>query len=98
MSSTGRLKASDLPLAVPVVTIVCPRRLSSNTSAWCDQSASMPAAPSASATAGCSSAGSPVGTPRRGSSRETATTWSSSAVSSSESQRYEVRVELTSSY
>ena len=48
VSSTGRLKASDFPLAVPVVTIAWPRRAASSASAWCAQSASIPAAASPS--------------------------------------------------
>ena len=43
--STGRLKQSDLPLAVPVVTIVWPRRITlSQASAWWEKSESMPRA------------------------------------------------------
>ena len=57
MSSTGRLNASDLPLAVPVVTIVWPRRALSSASAWWDQSASIPAPESASRSAGWRSPG-----------------------------------------
>ena len=44
VSSTGRLNASDLPLAVPVVTIVWPRRAAPSASAWWDQSALDPGA------------------------------------------------------
>ena len=36
VSSTGRLNESDLPLAVPVVTIVWPRMADSSASAWCE--------------------------------------------------------------
>jgi hypothetical protein len=34
VSSTGRLKASDLPDAVPVVTIVSPAYADASASAW----------------------------------------------------------------
>ena len=67
MSSTGRLKASDLPLAVPVVTIVWPRVAASSASAWCDQSASIPAALERLAQRGVERpSGSGVATPGRG--------------------------------
>ena len=58
MSSVGSWKQSDLPLAVPVVTIVGPAQAACSASAWCDQSRSTPRASSASATSGCSSSGS----------------------------------------
>ena len=53
MCSTGRLKHSDLPLAVPVVTIVWPWRMTfSQASAWCENSEPIPTRPSASRTCG----------------------------------------------
>src|SRR5512134_3269885 len=95
VSSTGRLKASDLPLAVPVVTIVSPARASSRASAWCDHSSSIPAASSAARRAGSRPSGTGVATPGRASSRVVATTWSSSAVCRSASQGYLSRTRPT---
>src|SRR3954454_10554126 len=80
--STGRLNARDLPLAVPVVTIVWPRCTASNASAWCDQSDSIPVRSSDSTTAGWRPSGRGVATPFTAPSRALATSWPSAALSS----------------
>src|SRR5215217_3172934 len=56
-SSVGSWKHSDLPDAVPVVTIVGPAQAAWTASAWWDQRRSMSRPRSASATSGWSSAG-----------------------------------------
>ena len=56
--SVGSWKHSDLPDAVPVVTIVVRSNAESNASAWWLQRKSMPRCASAARTSGCSSGGS----------------------------------------
>ena len=93
VSSTGRLKASDLPLAVPVVTIVSAPALS-RASAWWDQSASIPAAEALRrAQDGCPRGW--RGDPAWARSRVVATTSPSAAVSRTASHGYGAWTRLT---
>src|SRR5215211_1925148 len=64
-SSVGSWKHSDLPDAVPVVTIVGPAHAAWIASAWWDHRRSMPRARSASATSGWSSSGIGASAPGR---------------------------------
>ena len=78
-SSTGRLNARLLPLAVPVVTTTCsPRRAASHVSAWCRQSAVTPRATSADARRGSRSSGNGSARPSRAGST---VRWASSSAS-----------------
>ena len=85
------MNASDLPLAVPVVTIVGPRCTASSASAWCDQSDSIPTRPSDSRSAGCRPSGRAAALPGLAPQRAWVTSCSPRPASSSESQGIRVR-------
>src|SRR5215211_7088066 len=97
-SSVGSWKHSDLPDAVPVVTIVGPAHAACTACAWWEYSRSMPRAASAPATAGCSSSGSATAFPGRRFSAACMTSRSSSRPArSSSSHGWMSRTTLTSS-
>jgi hypothetical protein len=77
------LKHSDLPDAVPVVTIVGPSQAASSASAWCCQSDSIPFARSAASSAGCSVSGSGAEIASRAPSKASCTSRSSARPASS---------------
>src|SRR3954454_4984669 len=92
VSSTGRLNASDLPDAVPVVTIVSPRIADSYASAWCEYSSSIPVRSSASTSVGWRESGSGRGSAGCAPKRDCATSCSPRPSSSTSSQGILVRV------